>query len=129
MMMPLFWVDARKPPDVGEMSLTVFDVGQGLSAMIETNQHVLVFDTGAKYSSRYDMGSAVVIPYLKTKGITSVDTLLVSHGDNDHIGGAKSIIEQTQVKEILTSVPSLLKKQTTVQCKADQRWTWDKVRF
>ena len=129
MMMPLFWVDARKTSDVGEMSLTVFDVGQGLSAMIETNQHVLVFDTGAKYSSQYDMGSAVVIPYLKTKGIKSVDTLLVSHGDNDHIGGAKSIIEQTQVKEILTSVPTLFKKQTPVQCKAGQQWVWDKVKF
>jgi len=129
MLMPLLFVDERKTPRLGEMSLTVFDVGQGLSAMIETKQHVLVFDTGAKYSSQYDMGSAVVIPYLKTKGIKSVDTLLVSHGDNDHIGGAKSIIEQTQVKKILTSVPTLLKKQTSVQCKAGQQWIWDKVRF
>jgi competence protein ComEC len=129
MLMPLFWVDDQQSPGLGEMSLIVFDVGQGLSAMVETSQHILVFDTGAKYSSQYDMGSAVVIPYLKTMGITSVDTLLVSHGDNDHIGGAKSIVEQTQVKEILTSVPSLLAKQTSVQCKAGQQWTWDQVKF
>jgi competence protein ComEC len=129
MLLPLFWADDRQSPGLGEMSLIVFDVGQGLSAMVETSQHILVFDTGAKYSSQYDMGSAVVIPYLKTMGITSVDTLLVSHGDNDHIGGAKSIVEQTQVKEILTSVPSLLAKQTPVQCKAGQQWTWDQVKF
>ena len=46
-----------------------------------------------------------------------------------HISGAKSIIEQTQVKDILTSVPALLKKQTPVQCMAGQQWMWDKVRF
>ncbi len=128
MFVPLFWVEENKPA-LGEMSLTVFDVGQGLSTVIETSQHILIFDTGAKYSKHYDMGAAVIIPYLKSRDIGSVDTLLISHGDNDHIGGAISIIEQSIVKKILTSVPNLLQKYAPMQCKAGQKWNWDQVKF
>lgn len=126
--LPLVFVDVAKPK-AGEVTLTLLDVGQGLSAVIETATHVLVFDTGAKYSQHYDMGDAVVIPFLKSKGITTVDTLLISHGDNDHIGGAESIIAQQQVTKILTSVPEMLDKFAPVQCETGQTWVWDQVRF
>ncbi|MCK5190550.1 MAG: DNA internalization-related competence protein ComEC/Rec2, partial [Methylococcales bacterium] len=128
MFLPLLFVDLKKP-EQGEVTLTLLDVGQGLSAVIETDKHVLVFDTGAKYSDQYDMGDAVVIPFLNSKGIKDVDTLLISHGDNDHIGGAESVIKQNRVDKILTSVPMMLAQYSPEQCQAGQSWDWDDVKF
>ena len=128
MLFPLIFVDVKKP-EQGEVTMTLLDVGQGLSAVVETRKHVLVFDTGAKYSDQYDMGDAVVIPFLNSKGIDVVDTLLISHGDNDHIGGAESVIKQSRVDKILTSVPKMLAQYVPVQCQAGQSWDWDDVTF
>ncbi|MEE9339188.1 MAG: DNA internalization-related competence protein ComEC/Rec2 [Methylococcaceae bacterium] len=113
----------------GEITTTLLDVGQGLSAVIETANHVLVFDTGAKYSNKFNMGDAVVIPFLESKGIEIVDTLLISHGDNDHSGGALSLIKQKNVSNILTSVPNLFEQYSPVFCLRGQNWEWDQVRF
>jgi competence protein ComEC len=129
MFMPLVLVNNQQELSTGEMKMTVFDVGQGLAAIIETSQHTLIFDTGAKYSSGNDMGNAVLLPYLKSKGIEAVDILLISHGDNDHIGGAESIIKQKNIKQLLTSAPTLLKQGTATACKAGQKWQWDGVDF
>jgi competence protein ComEC len=128
MLLPLLFINVPKPKQ-GEVIMTLLDVGQGLSAIIETSKHVLVFDTGAKYSDHYDMGDAVVIPFLNSKGIEIVDTLLISHGDNDHIGGTESVINQSRVEKILTSVPLMLPKHFSVRCRAGQSWGWDQVRF
>ena len=128
LLLPLLLVEVKRPA-LGEVSMTLLDVGQGLSTVIETSNHVLVFDTGAKYSKYYDMGDAVVIPFLKSKGIKTVDTLMISHGDNDHIGGAESVINQTQVEKIMTSVPEMLEHYAPVQCSAGQSWVWDQVSF
>ncbi|MFW5443633.1 MAG: DNA internalization-related competence protein ComEC/Rec2 [Methylococcaceae bacterium] len=125
---PLVFVNTVKPK-AGEVTMTLLDVGQGLSAVIETASHVLVFDTGAKYSQQFDMGDAVVIPFLNSRGINTVDMLLISHADNDHIGGAQSIIKQKKVKQVLTSVPTMLDRFMPVQCLAGQSWMWDQVRF
>jgi competence protein ComEC len=128
LLLPLLFVKQDKPK-VGDVEMTLLDVGQGLSAVIQTANHTLVFDTGAKYSEQFDMGDSVVMPYLQYKGIQQIDTLLISHADNDHIGGAKSIIEQIKVKKILTSVPKSLDKYQPIQCKAGQQWVWDQVVF
>lgn len=128
MFLPLVFVEIEKP-GLGEVKMTLLDVGQGLSAVIETSDHVLVFDSGAKYSEQYDMGNAVVIPFLQSKQINLVDTLIISHADNDHIGGAESIIEGSQVNKIFVSAVDMLEQYSPVQCQAGQSWVWDQVRF
>jgi len=128
LLLPLFFVKQDKP-EPGQVVMTLLDVGQGLSAVVETTTHTLIFDTGAKYSEHFDMGRSVVIPFLQNKGIKKVDTLLISHGDNDHIGGAQSIIEQRKVNKVLTSVPELLKQYQPIACESGQKWYWDQVRF
>jgi len=60
-------------------------VGQGLSAVVRTAHHVLVFDTGPRFASGFNTGSAVLVPYLRTLGVGRVDRLLLSHGDLDHV--------------------------------------------
>jgi len=116
-------------PDEGHVRVTLLDVGQGLSAIVQTRQHVLVYDTGPKINSRFNTGSAVVVPYLRHLGITEINILLISHGDNDHIGGLHSILGEMPVNTVLTSVPERISGEEVLKCSDLQSWEWDGVRF
>nr|WP_305908511.1 DNA internalization-related competence protein ComEC/Rec2 [Methylomarinum sp. Ch1-1]MDP4521347.1 DNA internalization-related competence protein ComEC/Rec2 [Methylomarinum sp. Ch1-1] len=126
--LPIIFVEVDRPAE-GESRITLLNVGQGLAAVVETHHHVLVFDSGAKYSERFDMGNAVVLPYLRYRGVSEVDTLLISHGDNDHIGGAESILAQMPVAEIISSVALFNARRHGRSCQRGQGWEWDGVRF
>lgn len=117
-----------RPPE-GGYRLTVLDVGQALASVVETHAHTLVFDTGARLSDSFDMGTAVLEPYLRSRGISAVDTLVVSHGDNDHIGGAAALLQRFPVAAALSSVPDKLSHPGAKICQAGQSWEWDGVRF
>lgn len=116
-------------PNPGEIWFTLLDVGQGLSAVIQTQHHVAIFDTGARFSDNFDMGDSVVIPYLRTIGARQVDRLIISHGDNDHIGGAYSVLAQIPVKHIVTSEPTRFLPRIAGYCQQGQTWQWDGVTF
>jgi competence protein ComEC len=113
----------------GEFDFVLLDVGQGLAAVIHTREHTVVYDTGAKFSERFNISDAVIKPYLRYKGINSISLLIVSHGDNDHIGGAKALIETNTPNKILSSVPSQLSGFNAEMCQAGQNWIWDGVTF
>lgn len=114
-------------PDQGQVWLTLFDVGQGLSVFIQTLHHTLLFDTGPRYPMGLDMGESVIVPYLQTINVSIIDLLVISHGDNDHIGGAKSVLDSLAVKKIATSVPE--KFLSAQYCLEGETWEWDGVRF
>jgi competence protein ComEC len=116
-------------PTPGEFRLVLLDVGQGLASVVETRHRALVFDTGARLSPSFDMGRAVVEPYLRAQGIGTIDTLVVSHGDLDHIGGARSLLARFPVGRAYTSVPEQLAGFPAAPCAAGQRWNWDGVDF
>jgi len=116
-------------PEPGGYRLTLLDVGQGLAAVIETRHKTLVYDTGARISASFDMGAAVIAPYLHARGIRHLDALIVSHGDNDHIGGAWSLLDKFTVNTLYTSVVSRFKNNPAVNCMAGQQWQWDGVVF
>lgn len=125
-LMPLFLYQANKPAK-DEFWFSLLDVGQGLSAVIQTENHTLVFDTGPKFSDSFNTGSAVVVPFLRQQGVNHIDTLIISHGDNDHIGGALSLIDIMPTASIVSSVPKLLPD--AEHCYAGQSWQWDGVIF
>ena len=114
-------------PQPGEIWLTVLDVGQGLSAVVRTRSRVIVFDTGPRYRSGFDAGRDVVAPYLRRQGVRRVDLLIVSHGHNDHAGGAGSLLRTVPVSEVMTNVP--MNGRDTGPCRAGDRWHWDGVDF
>lgn len=130
LLMPLMVVAPVRPPP-GEAWLTLLDIGQGLSAVIRTADHSLVFDTGPAFSESFDAGAAAVAPYLRTVGVGRVDTVIVSHGDNDHIGGFKSLVKQVAIDAVISSVPAKVAPLAAqVQdYHAGQRWQWDGVDF
>lgn len=124
-LMLMIYQPARPP--TGNLYFALLDVGQGLAAVVETHSHTLVFDTGPRYSERFDTGSAVVAPYLRHRGITRVDTLIISHADNDHIGGVDGLQKQIDITEILSSDIRALP--SAHPCLAGQQWQWDGVLF
>jgi len=127
----LFPMVFTKPyrPETGEIRMTLLDVGQGLSAVVQTANHLLVYDTGAKFSSQSDMGKTVLLPFLHAQGVKQIDRLIISHGDNDHIGGAESLLQAMRAGQVLTSVPGQLSSYAPQSCTAGQSWLWDQVRF
>jgi competence protein ComEC len=128
MFLPLVFTDAKRP-ETGDFNMTLLDVGQGLSAVVQTAQHVLIYDAGAKFSEQSDMGQSVLLPFLRSQGIDQVDSLIISHGDNDHIGGAVSLMRGIDTRQVLTSVPQQLSEYAPIECAAGQSWLWDEVKF
>lgn len=126
--MPLLFINAPKPHEK-EIDLYLLDVGQGLSVVVQTRSHVLVFDAGPRFFPHYDAGNEVVVPFLRTKSIDHVDMLVISHGDNDHLGGASSLLLTLPVNRIKTSVPKKLLPFKAGLCKAGDTWQWDGVYF
>ncbi len=80
-------------------TLTTIDVGQGDSHLITTpsDAHLLV-DAGD--TKRQDSGKDIIVPYLRHSGVSRLDALIITHPDQDHFGGAQSIIKTFPVKEL-----------------------------
>lgn len=116
-------------PALGKVWFTLLDVGQGLSAIIQTKNHVMVFDAGPKLSSNYDMGESVVTPFLHSIGAKKIDMLIVSHGDNDHVGGAGALFSHFPVLTARTSDPVILLPFIARYCLRGEKWKWDGVQF
>ncbi len=128
MFLPLVFTETKQP-DTGTIAMTMLDVGQGLAVVVQTTHHLLVYDTGAKFSEQSDMGQNVLLPFLRAKGLGKIDSLIISHGDNDHIGGAASLMRGIKTEQVLTSAPQQLVQYAPVDCMAGQTWQWDGVKF
>lgn len=121
MLAGLLYRPAAPPP--GGWQLTVFDVGQGGSALLQTNTKTLLFDTGWRFGD-VDAVQRVVLPELKARGITALDRVVISHPDSDHVGGLASLKAHRSVSALIGSgVPQ------ATPCHRDQAWTEDGVRF
>ena len=128
LVVPLMLVKPEQPQS-GAVWLALLDVGQGLSAVVRTRRHVLVYDAGPRFPSGFDTGSAVVTPYLTEMGIGRIDRLLISHADNDHIGGARALFERFDVRSVLSGTPDAIDWARAQPCRRGQSWVWDGVRF
>jgi competence protein ComEC len=137
---PLTWLPLVLPPShspvSGAFRVTALDIGQGSSIMIETARHTLLFDTGPGPESTR-AGERIVVPYLFADGQTSLDTLMISHADSDHSGGAPAVIESIRVRQFVASLQPEEALWATaasggadeLRCVAGQRWNWDGVAF
>lgn len=127
-LLPLLFGHIEKPR-FGDVWITTLDVGQGLAIVVQTQNHELIYDAGAKYSEEFDMGEAVVLPFLRYNDIDHIDRLVISHGENDHAGGAASILAGVEVDGVYSSAEEWAKLANGRYCVAGQKWRWDGVNF
>ncbi|MEN8178373.1 MAG: DNA internalization-related competence protein ComEC/Rec2 [Pseudomonadota bacterium] len=111
----------------GSFLFTLLDVGQGLSCVVETAEHVLVYDTGPAFPSGFNTAEAVLAPYLHSRGIEHIDQLIISNGDRDHAGGIHSLLREMEVKGVMAGEP--LDGVDVEKCRMHRRWKWDGVTF
>ncbi len=136
LLLPLVLV--RPPaPAPGEAWFQLLDVGQGLAAVVRTARHLLVFDTGPAFAGGFNTGGAVVAPYLREVGVDRIDTLVLSHADQDHAGGLAGLAAEVPIRRLLTGEPAAPVIGPAVgeggprpeACQADHGWEWDGVEF
>lgn len=131
-MLPMFLV-LPPAPKPGEAWITFLDVGHGLAAVVRTSGHALVYDTGPKWNDDADAGSRIVVPHLRGEGIKALDRLIVSHDDEDHSGGAISILDARSVTQFSSALPvesPILGHSTRAdRCRRGESWSWDGVQF
>ena len=108
-------------PIQDKLIVTLLDVGQGLAMVIEQSDYTLVYDTGPRYQSGFSTAQAVLIPYLNYRGIRHLDALVVSHADNDHIGGYEHLMSVFPAREVLTS--RIDKLPQAKACNAGYSWS------
>ena len=126
-MLPMLAVGPA-PIGTGAYRMTVLDVGHGLSVVVETAGHVLVYDTGPRIGSRLDAAALAVLPYLAWRGHAGVDRVVLSHGDSDHVGGFRRLAESIAVASVMAN-GVVASRQPDSPCTAGRRWDWDGVSF
>ena len=95
----LWWAwSPRIFPDGDHFRVTFLDVGQGDSAVVELpDGQVVLIDGGATYE-RFDMGRGVVAPFLWNRGIRTIDQVIGTHPQLDHVGGLAWVVRHFTVK-------------------------------
>jgi competence protein ComEC len=133
---------APKTPAEGEMQVTLMDVGQGSAVLIRTRDHTVLFDTGP-VMGQSDAAERVILPTLRRYGVRRLDHLVVSHADQDHIGGLASLLLAMPTTSIVApefeSLRESLRKSSAgaaaampmrqTLCRAGQKWSIDGVNF
>ncbi|BDT68314.1 hypothetical protein os1_24960 [Comamonadaceae bacterium OS-1] len=125
----LLWQTPRPP--IGHFGLLAADIGQGNAVLVRTATHTLVYDTGPRFGLDSDAGQRVLVPLLRALG-ERVDTVVVSHRDSDHSGGAASLLVTQPQARLLSSVERenpLQAVRPAQRCVAGQSWAWDGVQF
>lgn len=90
--------DAQSPSsgtDQPGFEAVMLDVGQGLSVFVKADRHAMLFDGGGRSHSSY------VVSWLRQHGITSLDYVIASHYNEDHIAGLVGVLHTTQVNSLL----------------------------
>ncbi len=119
-------------PASGCLDTHFLDVGQGLAVVVQTRDHVLLFDTGASYRGGSSAAQQVVLPFLRSRGIGRIDWLIVSHADNDHAGGVRAVVDEFRGGRLGPvfageSLPETLLN--VAACSAGQGWSVDGIEF
>ncbi len=118
-------------PQPGQFELLAADIGQGSAVIVRTASHALLYDAGPRFGRESDAGNRVLVPLLRSLHL-SLDLLVLSHRDSDHIGGAPAVLKMQQQAGLLSSIEDdheLQALRPARRCVAGQHWEWDGVAF
>lgn len=98
---------ARPRHDPPGLRLTMLDVGQAEAMVLQVQQHAVMIDTGGSPfgASGVYIGPRVVEPALWARGVTSLEALLLTHGDPDHTGGAVAVLDDFSPSALWQGIP------------------------
>ena len=103
---PAGWLRAAQGLD--GLRMTVVDVGQGDATLVQLpDRPGMLVDTGGIPfgNSNFDIGRRVLSPTLWARGVRRLDAVALTHGDPDHIGGARAIIADFAPAQVWEGVP------------------------
>lgn len=85
------------------LAVHFIDVGQGDATLVVTprGRAVLIDAGGGREYTDFDVGERVVVPYLRHYGVTALDCLILTHGHQDHAGGAAAVASALPVDAVL----------------------------
>ncbi len=116
-----------KVPAGSDIRLEVLDVGQGTAVLVQSNKHLLIYDSGPGNGLDYDLVDQVIHPAIMHSGIGSPDRILVSHADMDHAGGLNRMRELYPEAVRWASLP--LSEPGVEPCHSSLNWIGDGVRY
>ncbi len=122
------WMPARSFMRTNEAEIDVLDVGQGLSVVIKTRHHTLLYDTGMKFYKGSDIGEWVIAPYFRKRGFDLLDKVIISHPDLDHRGGLHTLQRLFTIRELVVDNP-LRYRELSRDCHQMRPWVWDGIKF
>jgi competence protein ComEC len=99
--------------------------------LVRTATRSLLYDAGPRYNPESDAGVRVLVPLLRALG-ERLDTVVLSHRDSDHTGGAAAVLASQPRAALLASIEDghpLQALRPARRCVAGQRWSWDGVDF
>lgn len=86
------------------LKLHVLDVGQGTSQVVELPEgKLMVMDGGGLRSPYFDVGERIVAPFIRHLGYRKIDIIVLSHPEQDHMGGLAALVRQFPVGELWTN--------------------------
>ena len=111
--------------------LDTLDVGQGLATLIVKEGKGVLYDTGPAWQNGIgasSMAELEILPYLQREGI-ELETLILSHDDNDHSGGAKAILAAYPDIELITPSRKNYGETHRTFCLQGKQWLWRGLDF
>jgi competence protein ComEC len=99
----LYWCSRRFWHD--DLRVTIIDVRHGSSVLLELprGHNILIDGGGFSDNAVFDIGARIVAPFLWREKIRTVDTIVLSHPNSDHLNGLIYIAEHFNVKEVWTN--------------------------
>lgn len=107
-----------------EWQVDFLDVGHGLSILLSSQGHTVVYDTGMKWNNG-SIAESVIEPVLRSRGVRFIDGLIISHSDNDHAGGKSYLIKYFDPRWVRTSEEG----QGSDACIKGQQWQAGPMEF
>ncbi len=111
--------------------LDTLDVGQGLATLIVKEGKGVLYDSGPAWQGGIgasSMAELEILPYLQREGI-ELETLILSHDDNDHSGGAKAILAAYRDIELITPSRKNYGETHRTFCLQGKQWLWRGLDF
>ena len=72
--------------------ITFLDVGQGDASLLQSGGQILLLDGGS--TSQKNVGTYVILPYIKQQGISCLEAIVLTHTDQDHINGVTEVLDE-----------------------------------